>query len=141
MKTLQSLHEHCATSSVAADRPNYLQKILGELPEIQKTAQPGAQRLLCFKLDGLISPTPTLDRILMNIGTQVMQDDLTKLRHFCETQQKSQKSVLMTDINCSTEAQLAISCHSKLKSAILSFNQNVLFFYQTFDFFTSNFEF
>ena len=113
MKTLQSLQEHCATSSVASDRPNYLQKILGELPEIQKTAQPGAQRLLCFKLDGLISPTPTLDRILMNIGTQVMQDDLNKLHHYRESHQKTtQKSVLMPEINCSSETQLAISCHS-----------------------------
>lgn len=103
LKTLQSLHEHCATSSVASDRPNYLQKILAELPEIQKTAQPGAARLHCFKLDGLISPTPTLDRILMNVGTQVMQDEFNKLRQISHDSRK---------IMISDDSQLSIPCHS-----------------------------
>ena len=112
---MQSLHEHCATSSVAADRPNYLQKILNELPEIQKSAQPGAQRLLCFKLDGLISPTPTLDRILMNVGTQIGQDDLNKLQQYCDPQnQKVLKNpnVILSDIGCAQDQGLAITCHS-----------------------------
>lgn len=106
LKTLQSLHKHCATSSVASDRPNYLQKILAELPEIQKTAQPGAQRLLCFKLDGLISPTPTLDRILMNVGTQVMQDEFNKLRQL--NHEQSRKKIIINE----QDTSLSIACHS-----------------------------
>lgn len=106
LKTLQSLHEHCATSSVASDRPNYLQKILAELPEIQKTAQPGAARLHCFKLDGLISPTPTLDRILMNVGTQVMQDEFNKLRQLSH---ESRKKIMISDTDTNG---LSIACHS-----------------------------
>ena len=108
MKTLQSLHEHCATSHVASDRPNYLQKILAELPEIQKSAQPGAQRLLCYKLDGLISPTPTLDRILMNVGTQVMQDEFNKLRQMSHEQQ-ARKKIIISDQDVPTS--LSIECH------------------------------
>ena len=106
LKTLQSLHKHCATSSVASDRPNYLQKILAELPEIQKTAQPGAQRLLCFKLDGLISPTPTLDRILMNVGTQVMQEEFNKLRQL--NHEQSRKKIIINE----QDTSLSIACHS-----------------------------
>ena len=94
---------------MASDRPNYLQKILAELPEIQKTAQPGAQRLLCFKLDGLISPTPTLDRILMNVGTQVTQDEFNKLRqNFHESAHaNTRKKIIISD-----QESLSIACHS-----------------------------
>lgn len=91
---------------MASDRPNYLQKILAELPEIQKTAQPGAQRLLCFKLDGLISPTPTLDRILMNVGTQVMQDEFNKLRQL--NHEQSRKKIIINE----QDTSLSIACHS-----------------------------
>ena len=111
LKTLAALHSHCATSSVAADRPNYFQKILQLLPDIQNAALPGALRLGYFKREGLISPTPTLDRILLNIGSEITATDMSKMSQHADVKALSTTSLALPEIPVA-DASLTISCHS-----------------------------
>ncbi|CBY20544.1 unnamed protein product [Oikopleura dioica] len=111
LKTLASLHSHCATSSVAADRQNYFQKILQLLPDIQTAAMPGAMRLGYFKSEGLISPTPTLDRILLNIRSEITATDMSKMSQYADVKALSTTSIALPEIPVA-DASLTISCHS-----------------------------
>ena len=111
LKTLAALHSHCATSSVAADRPNYFQKILQQLPDIQNAALPGAVRLGFFKREGLISPTPTLDRILLNVGSEITATDMSKMSQYADAKALSTTPIVLPEIPVA-DASLTISCHS-----------------------------
>ena len=111
LKTLAALHSHCATSSVAADRPNYFQKILQQLPDIQNAALPGALRLGYFKREGLISPTPTLDRILLNVGSEITATDMSKMSQYADAKALSTTPIVLPEIPVA-DASLTISCHS-----------------------------
>uniref|UniRef100_A0A8C5MFL2 Nuclear receptor subfamily 4 group A member 2 n=1 Tax=Leptobrachium leishanense TaxID=445787 RepID=A0A8C5MFL2_9ANUR len=65
-RIINCLKEHVQSSMRELNRPNYLFKLLGKLPELRTLCTQGLQRIFYLKLEDLVPPPPIVDKNFMD---------------------------------------------------------------------------
>ncbi|XP_041097397.1 nuclear receptor subfamily 4 group A member 1 isoform X2 [Polyodon spathula] len=65
-RLIACLKEHVTTSMNELNRPNFLSRLLGKLPELRTLCTQGLQRIFYLKLANVVPPPPIVDKIFMD---------------------------------------------------------------------------
>ncbi|KAK6471250.1 nuclear receptor subfamily 4 group A member 1 isoform X1 [Huso huso] len=65
-RLITCLKDHVTTSMNEPNRPNFLSRLLGKLPELRTLCTQGLQRIFYLKLANLVPPPPIVDKIFMD---------------------------------------------------------------------------
>ncbi|MGH0147306.1 UNVERIFIED_CONTAM: hypothetical protein FKN15_014604 [Acipenser sinensis] len=65
-RLIACLKDHVTTSMNEPNRPNFLSRLLGKLPELRTLCTQGLQRIFYLKLANLVPPPPIVDKIFMD---------------------------------------------------------------------------
>lgn len=65
-KIVNCLKDQVAFNGAALNRPNYLSKLLGKLPELRTLCTQGLQRIFYLKLEDLVPPPAIIDKLFLD---------------------------------------------------------------------------
>lgn len=65
-KIVNCLKDQVAFSGGGLNRPNYLSKLLGKLPELRTLCTQGLQRIFYLKLEDLVPPPAIIDKLFLD---------------------------------------------------------------------------
>ncbi|XP_033870654.1 nuclear receptor subfamily 4 group A member 2-like isoform X1 [Acipenser ruthenus] len=65
-KIVNCLKDHVTFNSGGLNRPNYLSKLLGKLPELRTLCTQGLQRIFYLKLEDLVPPPAIIDKLFLD---------------------------------------------------------------------------
>lgn len=66
MKVIDSLRDHVTYNSEAQKKPNYLSRILTQLPELRTISMQGLQRIFYLKLEDLVPAPPLIENMFVS---------------------------------------------------------------------------
>ncbi|XP_063257138.1 nuclear receptor subfamily 4 group A member 2 isoform X1 [Prinia subflava] len=65
-KIVNCLKDHVTFNNGGLNRPNYLSKLLGKLPELRTLCTQGLQRIFYLKLEDLVPPPAIIDKLFLD---------------------------------------------------------------------------
>lgn len=65
-KIVNCLKDHVTFNGGSLNRPNYLSKLLGKLPELRTLCTQGLQRIFYLKLEDLVPPPTIIDKLFLD---------------------------------------------------------------------------
>ncbi|XP_040213874.1 nuclear receptor subfamily 4 group A member 2 isoform X2 [Rana temporaria] len=65
-KIINCLKDHVTFNNGGLNRPNYLSKLLGKLPELRTLCTQGLQRIFYLKLEDLVPPPAIIDKLFLD---------------------------------------------------------------------------
>lgn len=65
-KIVNCLKDQVTFNSGGLNRPNYLSKLLGKLPELRTLCTQGLQRIFYLKLEDLVPPPAIIDKLFLD---------------------------------------------------------------------------
>lgn len=66
MKIISSLRDHVTYNAEAQRKPNYLSRLLGQLPELRTLSIQGLQRIFYLKLEDLVPAPPLIESMFVS---------------------------------------------------------------------------